>query len=60
MDDISTVNLKDFGMIAKDICDNNTLILEGSTRSYKWDNFWDFYMRAIYDKYVTGIYHKVD
>ena len=46
-------------MIAKDIYDN-TLILEGSTCSYKWDNFLDLYIRVIDGKFMTGIYHKVD
>ena len=45
--------------ISKDIYDN-TLILEGSTCSYKRDNFLDLYIRVIDDKFVTGIYHKVD
>ena len=43
----------------KDIYDN-TLILEGSTCSYKRDNFLDLYIRIIDGKFVTGIYHKVD
>ena len=58
LDDICTV-LKDFETIPKDIYDN-TLILEGSTCSYKRDNFLDLYIRVIGDKIVTGIYHKVD
>ena len=59
LDDICTVNLKDFDTISKDIYDN-TLILEGSTCSYKRDNFLDLYIRVIDGKFVTGIYHKVD
>ena len=59
LDDICTVNLNDFDTISKDICDN-TLILEGSTCSYKRDNFLDLYIRVIGGKFVTGIYHKVD
>ena len=59
LDDICTVNLKDFDTISKDIYDN-TLILEGSTCSYKCDNFLDFYIRVIDDKFVTGIYQKAD
>ena len=59
LNDICTVNLKDFDTISKDIYDN-TLILEGSTCSYKPDNFLDLYIRAIDGKFVTGIYHKVD
>ena len=52
-------NLKDFGTISKDIYDN-TLILEGSTCSCKRDNFLYLYIWVIDDKFVTGIYHKVD
>ena len=59
LDDICTVNLKDFDTISKHIYDN-TLILEGSTCSFKRDNFLDIYIRVIDDKFVTGIYHKVD
>ena len=59
LDNKCTVNLKDFGTISKDIYDN-TLILEGSTCSYKCDNFLDLYIRVIDDKFVTCIYHKVD
>ena len=59
LDDICTVNLKDFDTISKDIYDN-TLILEGSTCSYKRDNFLDLYIRVIDGKFVTGVYHKVD
>ena len=60
LDNICTVNLKDFGTISKDIYDN-TLILEGSTNSYKRDNFLDdLYIRVIDDRFVTGIYRKVD
>ena len=59
LDDICTVNLKDFDTISKDIYDN-TLIFEGSTCSYKRDNFLDLYIRVIDGKFVTGIYHKLD
>ena len=59
LDDICTVNLIDFDTISKDIYDN-TLILEGSTCSYKRDNILDLYIRFIDGEFVTGIYHKVD
>ena len=59
LDDICTVNLKVFDTISKDIYDN-ILILEGSTCSYKRDNFLDLYIRVIDDKFVAGIYHKVN
>ena len=56
---ICTINLKDSGTISKDIYDN-TLILEGSSCSYKCDSFLDLYIQVMDDKFVTGIYHKVD
>ena len=59
LDDICTINLKYFGDIAKDIYDN-TLILEGSACSYKQSTFLDIYIRVVDEKFVTGIYHKVD
>ena len=58
LDDICIVNFKDFGTISKNIYDN-TLILEDSICSYKRD-FLDIYIRVTDDKFVTGIYHKVD
>ena len=57
--DMCRVNLKDFGTISKDIYDN-TLILEDSACSYERENFLNLYIRFIDDKFVTGIYHKVD
>ena len=59
MDDICTINIQNFGDIAKDIYDN-TLSLEGSTFSYKQDTFSDLYIRVVDHKFITGIYHKVD
>ena len=59
LDHICTVKLKDSGTISKDIYDN-TLVLEGSTCSYKRDNFSDLYIRVIDDKFDTVIYQKVD
>ena len=59
LDDISTVNITDFGKIARDIYDP-TLILEGSTCSNKQDTFLDLFIRVINKKFVIGIYHKVD
>ena len=59
LDDISTVNIADFGRIAKDIYDP-TLILEGNACSNKQDTFLDLYIRVIDKKFVIGIYHKVD
>ena len=53
------MNLQNFGDIAKDIYDN-TLLLEGSTCSYKQDTFLDLYIRVVDHKFITGIYHKVD
>ena len=57
LDDICQINLQNFGDIAKDIYDN-TLLLEGSTCSYKQDPFLDLYIRVVDHKSITGIYHK--
>ena len=59
LDDVCTINLQNFGDIAKDIYDN-TLLLEGSTCSYKQDTFLDLYISVVDHKFITGIYHKVD
>ena len=59
LDDICTINLQNFGDIAEDIYDN-TLLLEGSTCSYKQDTFLDLYIRVVDHKFITGIYHDVD
>ena len=59
LEDIGTINLQNFGDIAKDIYDN-TLLSEGSTCSYKQDTFLDLYIRVVDHKFITGIYHKVD
>ena len=59
LDDICTTNLQNFGDIAEDIYDN-TLLLEGSTCSYKQDTFLDLYIRVVDHKFITGIYHNVD
>ena len=59
LDDFCTINLQNFGDIAKDIYDN-TLLLESRTCSYKQDTFFDPYIRAVDHNFITGIYHKVD
>ena len=59
LDDICTINLQNFGDIAKDIYDN-TLLLEGSTCSYKQDTFLDLYICVVDHEFITGFYHKVD
>ena len=59
LDAICTINLQNFGDIAKDIYDN-TLLLESSTCSYNQDTFLDLYIRVVDHKCITGIYHKVD
>ena len=51
-----TVILKYFGDIVNDIYDN-VLLLEGSACTYKQDLF---HIRIVDDKFVTGMYHKVD
>ena len=58
LDDICTINLHNFGVIAKDIFDN-TLLLEGSTCIYKQDTFLDLYIRFVDHKFITGICHII-
>ena len=55
---LNDICLQNFGDIAKDTYDN-TLLLEGSTCSYKQDKFLDFYIRVVDHKFITGIFHKV-
>ena len=59
LDDICTINLQNFGDIARDLCDN-TLLLEGNTCSYEQDTFFYLYIRYVDNKFIIGIYHKVD
>ena len=59
LDDICTINLQNFGDIAKDIYDN-TILLEGSTCSHKQDTCLDLHIRVVDHKFITGIYHKVN
>ena len=56
--DICTINLQNFGDIAKDIY--NTLLLEGSTCSYKQDTFLDLYIRVVDHIFITTVNHKVN
>ena len=56
---ICTVNSKYIDDIAKYVYDN-TLLLQGSACIYKQDTFLDIHICAIDDKFVIGIYHKVD
>ena len=54
-----TVNLQNFGDIAKDIYDS-TLLLEGCTCIHKQDTFFNLHFRVVDHKFVTGIYHIAD
>ena len=59
LDDIAIVNYSDFGKISKDIY-HKTLLLEASNSSDLSDTFLDLYIRVINQKFLIGIYHKVD
>ena len=59
IDDISVVNFLGFGELSKRIY-HKDLLLEESTFSYRYDNFLDLSVRVYADKFVMGIYHKVD
>ena len=59
IDDIATPNFKGFGDIAKEIY-HKDLILEPSTGSGMSDTFLDLHIRVSSNRFVIGIYHKVD
>ena len=59
IDDIATLNLDDFLLLAKDIYDKE-LILEPSDKNGLEDDFLDINLRVLNNKFVTKIYHKVD
>ena len=59
IDDIAVVNFLGFGSISKLIY-NPTLILEGSDYGYHFDTFLDLLIRIHNNKWIIGIYHKVD
>lgn len=59
IDDISTLNFLGFGEIAKHIY-HPSLILEESTSGYHYDTFLDLNIRVYKNKFIIGIYHKVD
>ena len=59
IDDIATINYLGFGDIAKRIY-HPSLILEESTFGYHYDTFLDLNIRVYNNKFIIGIYHKVD
>ena len=59
LDDIAVVNFLGFHSIAKRIY-HPSLILEGSNFGYHHDNFLDLNVRVFKERFIIGIYHKVD
>ena len=59
LDDIGVINFIGFSDIAKKIY-HSTLVLERSDHSSLWDTFLDLFIRIVSNKFVIGIYHKVD
>jgi hypothetical protein len=59
IDDILVINHIGFGDIAYKIYPES-LILEKSSPFTKRENFLDLHIRIINNKFLTGIYHKVD
>ena len=59
LDDIAVINYLNFGNIAKQIY-HPSLILEGSNMGYHYDTFLDLQIRIYQERFVVGIYHKVD
>ena len=59
LDDIGVINYLGFSDIAKKIY-HPTLVLEKSDHSSRWDTFLDLFIRIMDNKFIIGIYHKVD
>ena len=59
LDDIGVINYIGFSDIAKKIY-HSTLVLEKSDHSSRWDTFLDLHIRIVDNKFIIGIYHKVD
>ena len=59
LDDIGVLNFLGFDSISKLIY-HPSLILEGSGFGYHYDNFLDLSVRIFNEKFIIGIYHKVD
>ena len=59
LDDIGVINYIGFSDIAKKIY-HPTLVLEKSDHSSLWDTFLDLFIRIKDNKFIIGIYHKVD
>ena len=59
IDDISVINYLGFGELAKRIY-HEELLLEESDFGYHYDNFLDLSVRIHAERFVLGIYHKVD
>ena len=59
IDDISVLNYLSFGDLSKRIY-HEELLLEESTFGYHYDHFLDLNIRIFAEKFVVGIYHKVD
>ena len=59
IDDISVINYLGFGELAKQIY-HKELLLEESDFGYHYDNFLDLCVRIHSERFLMGIYHKVD
>ena len=59
IDDISVLNYLSFGELSKRIY-HEELLLEESTFGYHYDHFLDLNIRIFDNKFIVGIYHKVD
>ena len=59
LDDIAVVNYRLFLDLAASIY-HHTLKLESNDHDHTWDTFLDLFIRIVRDKFLVGIYHKVD
>ena len=59
IDDIAVINYLGFSVLSGQIYDSS-LTLEGSTTGYHYDTFLDLQIRIFQNRFIIGIYHKVD
>ena len=59
IDDIAILNFLNFGTIAERIY-HPSLVLEKSNSGIHYDTFLDLNIRVQFNKFIIGIYHKID
>ena len=59
IDDIIIINFLNFGSIAEQIY-HPSLLLEKTNLNFHYDTFLDLDIRVNFNKFIIGIYHKID